>query len=191
MLKKNSTILILLFLFIGSLTSHAQRIAINNNLLFDAMGSLSAGVEVPLSKQFSVEAYGSIRPWKRGDISVHKHWSVQSQFRVWPCQVMNGFFFGPYAHYAQFNFGNRDLFFGLLKGLEPNRYEGWLVGGGIGGGYEYPLSRHWSVGAEIGIGYTYIKAKKYDCEVCGKQKDFDRYDYVGISRLGLSVIYVF
>ena len=188
---KNAFIFLLFLPFIGCLSSHAQHLAINNNLLFDAAGALSAGVEIPLSKKTSFETYGSIRPWKRGDFSVHKHWSVQTQFRLWPCQVMNGFFYGPYAHYSEFNLGNRDVCFGLLKGLEPNRYEGWLVGGGIGGGYEYALAKHWNIGAELGIGYTYINYKKYNCEVCGSLKDNDEYHYVGISRLGLSLIYVF
>lgn len=104
---------------------------------------------------------------------------------------MNGFFFGPYVHGGEFNLGNRDLCFGLLKGLKPTRYEGWLLGGGIGCGYEYPLAKHWNIGAEAGIGYTYIKYKKYNCEVCGSLKDDDKYHYVGLSRLGLSLIYVF
>ena len=104
---------------------------------------------------------------------------------------MNGFFFGPYCHVSEFNLGNHDLFFVWLDGLKPNRYEGWLVGGGIGGGYEYPIAMHWNIGAEIGLGYTYIHAKKYDCEVCGKKKANESYNYVGVSRLALSIIYVF
>lgn len=188
---RRKTIQLVIWLFATSLTAHAQRIGINNNALFDAVGALSAGVEVPLSGSTSVEAYGSIRPWKRGDYSVHKYWLVQGQFRIWPCQVMNGFFYGPYIHAGEFNLGNQEMVFGLLKGLKPHRYEGWLAGGGIGIGYEYALAKHWNVGAEVGAGYTYINYRKYNCEVCGSKKDDDVYHYVGISRLGLSVIYVF
>ena len=192
MLKRTITILFpFLFLLIGSTASYAQHLAVNNNLLFDAAGALSAGVEIPFSKKSSMDVYGSIRPWKRGDTSVHKHWTAQAQYRIWPCQVMNGFFYGPYCHVGEFNLGNHDLFLGLLNGLKPNRYEGWLVGGGIGCGYEYPIEKHWNIGAEIGIGYTYINAKKYDCEVCGRQRDEESYHYLGVSRLGLCIIYVF
>ena len=84
----------------GSLSSRAQHLALNKNVLFDLAGAMSAGVEIPLSKQTSFEAYGSLRPWKRGDLTVHKHWIVQTQFRLWPCQVMNGWFYGPYAHFG-------------------------------------------------------------------------------------------
>lgn len=191
-MKLKKALIVFLFLpFVGSLPSFGQHLAISNNLLFDAAGILSAGVEMPLSKKTSLEAYGGLRPWKRKETSVHKSWMVQTQYRIWPCQVMNGFFIGPYAHFSQFNFGNTDLCFGLLKGLKPNRYEGWLAGGGIGIGYEYALAKHWNLGADLGVGYTYIDYKKYDCEVCGILKDNDDYHYVGISKLGLSLIYVF
>lgn len=190
MLKK-PIILIFLLVITGSSSSYAQHIAISNNLLFDLMGTFSAGVEIPIPGSNTFEVYGSIRPWKRGDEEVHKHWTVQAQYRLWPCQVMNGFFWGPYVHGGQFNFGNEDLMFGLLKGLKPNRYEGWLLGGGVGVGYEYALAKHWNVGAEIGAGYTYINYKKYPCEICGSLKDKGAYHYIGISRLGLSIIYVF
>jgi hypothetical protein len=182
----------LAFLFsIGSVSSNAQRIGFSNNALFDAVGALSAGVEIASSKTTSFELYGSLRPWKRETNSVHKHWLVQAQYRIWPCQVMNGFFLGPYVHAGEFNFGNKELPFRLLKGLKPYRYEGWLAGVGIGVGYEYPLAKHWNIGAELGAGYTYIDYKKYNCEVCGSLKADEVYHYIGISKLGLSLIYLF
>jgi len=171
--------------------SYAQHFAVSNNALFDAAGAISAGIEVPCSNAASIELYGSFRPWKREERQGHKHWLAQAQYRLWPCQVMNGFFWGPYVHGGEFNLSNHDLCFGLLKGLKPNRYEGWLVGGGIGAGYEYALAKHWNLGAEIGAGYTYIRYKKYDCEVCGTEKGAETYNYFGVNRLGLSIIYVF
>lgn len=169
----------------------AQRVAVSNSLVFDVAGALSAGIEVPLSRATSIEAYGSLRPWKRGTQSVHKHWTVQAQLRFWPCQLMNGWYWGPYVHGGEFNVGNSNLFFGLLKTLEDYRYEGWLAGGGVGIGYEYALARHWNLGAEIGVGYTYIRYRKADCEVCAPRGDQESYHHFGPNRLGLSIIYVF
>ena len=169
----------------------AQNVAISNNLLFDLDGMLNLGIEMPYSKKTSLEVEVSFRPWKRSEDEVHKHWLVQAQYRIWPCQIMNGFFFGPYVHGGEFNLGNHDLPFGLLKGLKPNRYEGWLAGAGIGAGYEYALARHWNLGAELGVGYTYIDYKKYNCKVCGTLKENDVYHYFGLSRMSLSIIYVF
>ena len=132
-MTKKKTIFLLLLFISSSLPMSAQHLAINNNLLFDLTGAVSAGVEIPCLKSNTIELYGSIRPWKRDEQRVHKHWTVQAQYRLWPCQMMNGFFWGPYAHGGQFNLGNETLFFGLLKG-----YEGWFLGGGMGAGYEYP-----------------------------------------------------
>lgn len=189
---KKATSLLLSLLFVGSMTSYAQRLAINNNLVFDIDRSLSAGVEIPfVKKKTSIEIYGSIRPWKRGEESVHKHWLLQGQFRFWPCQVMNGFFFGPYVHGGEFNLGNHTMPFGLLNGLRSNRYEGWLLGAGFGVGYQLALAKHWNIGAEVGAGYTYINYQKTDCEVCGRLKKDDDYHYFGVSRLALSLIYIF
>lgn len=171
--------------------AQAQSVALSNNLVFDVAGALSAGVELPLSHATSLDLYGSLRPWKRGDVSVHKHWLVQAQLRLWPCQLMNGFYWGPYVHGGEFNVGNSNLFFGLLKPLESHRYEGWLAGGGIGIGYEYALARHWNLGAEIGVGYTYIRYRKADCEVCAPHDGEETYHHLGPNRLGLNIIYVF
>lgn len=191
MFRKTQLIALLTGLLAWTSSASAQRLAINNNILFDAAGALSAGVEIPHSAKSSIELYGSLRPWKRGEQSVHKHWTVQGQYRLWPCQLMNGVFYGPYVHGGEFNLGNHELCLGLLKGLKPDRYEGWFLGAGIGAGYEYPLSKHWNAGAEIGVGYTYIDYKRFNCEVCGKLKADDVYHYVGVSRLGLSLIYLF
>ena len=191
MYKRVPYLVCLIFLFIGSPSMYAQHVAISNNAIFDAAGLLSAGIEVPISKKTSLEVYGGIRPWKRNERSVHKSWVIQSQYRIWPCQMMNGFFWGPYAHLAAFNLGNQDLFFGIRIGKKDFRYEGWLVGAGMGVGYEYILAKHWSLSAEIGVGYTYIDRKAYYCEVCGGMRGEEAYHYFGPSKLGLSLIYVF
>ena len=181
----------LLFLIIGNLTTYAQHIAINNNLFFDVAGMLSAGIEIPCSKKTSIEVYGGIRPWKRKEQSVHKNWLIQTQYRIWPCQLMNGFFWGPYVHAGQYNIGNHDLIFGIHPGQKSFRYEGWLAGCGLGIGHEYALAKHWNIGAEVGVGYTYIDYKKYNCTICSNMKDKGGYNYIGVSKLALSLIYVF
>ena len=190
MIRAKVTFLILLW--VGILRpAQAQHVAIENNLLYDFAAMLSAGIEIPCSKYTSLEMYGSFRPWKRGETKVHKHWSFQGQYRIWPCQVMNSWFFGPYGHVAQFNIGKQDFFPFELKNVKDFRYEGWLAGAGIGIGYEYALSKHWNIAAEVGAGYTYINYKKYDCAKCGVLRDDDVYHYWGVSKLGLSIMYVF
>ena len=184
-------IILILFIASGSITANGQNIAVSNNAVFDLIGSFSAGIDIPVSNKNSVELYASIRPWKRSYKTVHKHFLGMAQYRIWPCQIMNGFFYGPYAMFAQYNMGNKDLFLGLLKGLKQNRYEGYLVGGGMGVGYQYAIANHFNIGVELGVGYVYCNYKKSDCEICGTYNGKDTYNYVGVSKLGLSLIYVF
>ena len=191
MMLKKTTLLLFFSFFIGTF-SYAQHIAVSNNLLFDLAGAFSAGVEIPLSNRTSVEAYGSIRPWKRSDDNVHKHWLVQAQYRIWPCQVMNGFFFGPYAHFGEYNLGNQTVLFGLLNGLKPYRYEGWLAGAGIGIGYEYALAKHWNMEFEIGAGAIYSISDSFECDVCNRPKDTGvKHLRPAITKAALSIVYVF
>jgi len=93
---------------------------------------------------------------------------------------MNGFFWGPYLHAAQYNIGDKGFPFTLFESMRNNRYQGWLIGGGIGVGYEYALAKHWNIGAEIGVGYTYLDYTKNACEVCGRQRDDTSHHYFGL-----------
>lgn len=185
------TFILYIILALACVSARAQRLAISNNLICDMMGSLSAGVEVPMSKRSSIDVYGCIRPWKRGVETVNKFWAIQGQYRFYTCQVMNGFYWGPYIHAGQYNIANKGIPFKFFTNLKQNRYEGWFIGGGIGVGYEYPLSKHWNIGAEIGAGYTYIDYKKSGCETCGRLLEDAGYNYWGISKLGISILYIF
>lgn len=185
--KKN---LLVLFVAMLCMKLSAQDLAVHNNIFWDVMGELSLGTEIALKPRTTVEIYGGVRPWKKTEDSVNKNWFVQGQYRFYTCQKYNGLYWGPYVHGGEFNMENADLPFGLLKGLKTSRYEGWFIGGGLGIGYEYPLSKHWNLGAEIGAGYTYIDYKKFDCGTCGNLDKKDKYHYIGISKFGLNLIYL-
>lgn len=182
--------LIVLTLFVAH-EAKAQDVAIHNNLYTDVMGDLSLGVELATKPRTTIEVYGSIRPWNGSASSVHKHWLVQGQYRFWTCQKYNGIYWGPFAHFGEYNISDTTLPLGFLKGLKDSRYEGWLAGTGIGGGYEYAISKHWNIGGEIGLGYTFIKYKKFDCGECGSLTDKGNYHYFGLSKLGVNIIYLF
>lgn len=169
----------------------AQSIAIHNNIVYDMAKSLSLGTEISLKPRTTLELYGSVRPWKETSSEINKHWLVQAQYRFYTCQKYNGFYWGPYIHGGEYNMENPDLPFGLLKGIGGARYEGWLVGGGLGIGYEFALAKHFNIGIEAGGGYTYLDFDKYNCGTCGFKTDEGSYNYWGVSKLGLNLIYLF
>ena len=180
-----------IFVLCGGINVNAQRIAIHNNLLFDLAGDLSLGVEFALKPRTTVEVYGIIRPWKESASSVNKHWAVQIQYRLWTCQKFNGFYWGPYLHAGEYNISNANLPFGVFKELKSNRCEGGMIGGGLGGGYQYAVSTHWNVGAELGLGYTFFRSRKFDCGVCSAYHGYDNYNYWLFTKGSVYISYIF
>ena len=189
--RMRGSLLACVFVLFCGANLNAQQMAIHNNILFDLAGDLSMGMEFALKPRTTVEVYGTIRPWKETESSVNKHWAMQAQYRLWTCQKFNGFYWGPYLHAGEYNISNASLPFGLLKGLKSHRYEGWMIGGGIGCGYQYAVSKHWNVGAELGLGYTYFRSKKFDCGVCSTFHGYDNYNYWLFTKGSVYISYIF
>lgn len=175
------------FLFLVTVISsaQAQKVAIKSNLLYDATTTINLGVEVGLSKKFTLDLSGNYNPWKLSSDAKLKHWLVQPELRYWLCERFNGHFFGLHAHYSDFNVGGIDF----IKKLEHNRFQGELYGAGIGYGYQWLLSNRWSIEAEIGVGWARINYDKFPCETCGKKLLSDKEDYFGVTKAALSIIY--
>ncbi len=72
-----------------------------------------------------------------------------------------------------------------------SRYQGWFAGGGFTYGYQYPLANHWNLEAEIGVGYAHVWYDQYPCSECGTKLSKGGTNYVGLTKLGLSIMYVF
>ena len=68
---------------------------------------------------------------------------------------------------------------------------GWYVGGGITYGYQWILGKHWNLEASVGFGYDYIQFKEYECGECGSFKRKDHTNYIGPTKLALSMLYLF
>ena len=115
---------------------------------------------------------------------------MQPEWRYWTCERFNGWFVGVHAHAGRFNAGNVSMPFNLFHTVKDNRYEGWFVGAGVGLGYQLPLSRRFSLEAEIGAGYAYVDYDKFACGKCGTRQHEGNTDYWGITRAGLSLVYV-
>ena len=187
--------LILLMLF-ASLSLSAQNWAVKTNLLSDATASVSLGVEAGLSPRWTVDVSGSFNGWTFHDNKKWKHWLVQPELRYWLCERFNGHFFGAHLLGGIYNLGNIDADFKWLGTdfgqLKEHRFEGWMVGAGIGYGYQWLLSRRWSLEAEIGLGYIYTRADKYECAHCGDKKENDEpHHYLGPTKAAVSLIYAF
>ena len=182
-----------LLVFAMALPASAQNVAVKTNALYWATTTPNIGVEVSVAKQHSLQLFYGLNPWKQsgGDQTSLRHWLLMPEYRYWFCESFNGWFVGAHLMGGQFNMGGVDLPFGLFPSLENRRSEGWYAGGGVTAGYQWVLSRHWNIEASLGVGYDYIKYDKFRCGECGERLKSGHTNYIGPTKLALSVMYVF
>lgn len=194
-------ILSLLLILLGITQVEAQ-LAVKSNLLYDATTTPNLGLEYAISQKSSINLVYGLNPWEfdsEKDAKMAKHWSVTPEYRWWLCSVFNGHFFGIHAMGGEFNASNISIPLpggfvageNLVKGVKDSRYQGGFAGGGITYGYQYILSRHWNLEAEIGVGYDYVWYDQYRCGDCGGKISHGHTNYVGITKLGVSFLYLF
>lgn len=184
-------------------SASAQEVAIKTNLLYDATTTPNIGIEIGLGGKSTLNLVYGINPWKfksdsHGDRFV-KHWILMPEYRWWTCTRMSGHFLGVHALGGQMNAANVDLpvpgaFFSginLRNAVKDSRYQGWYAGAGFTYGYQYMLSRHWNLEAEIGVGYAHLWYDQYPCGECGTRISKGQTNYLGLTKLGLSIMYVF
>lgn len=179
-----------------------DNVAIKTNLLYDATTTPNLGLEVGIGTKNSAQIFYGINPWSFGrgaERKYAKHWVVMPEYRWWTCTKFNGHFFGVHLLGGQFNASHINLpipgfFFGgdnLQSGIKELRYQGWMAGAGATYGYQWILSKHWNIEAELGIGYIHGWYDKYPCHDCGAKIDSGNTNYAGITKLGVSLLYIF
>lgn len=204
-MRRLKTLLLAAFALFGSTNFSCVRaqVAVKSNLLYDASTTPNVGMEVGLSRKTTAQVFYGLNPW-RFDSDSHgqrmaKHWVVMPEVRWWPCTKFNGHFIGVHGMGGQFNAANVDLpvpgrFFkgdNLTRELRSHSYEGHFLGAGFTYGYQWILSRHWNLEGEIGVGYNRVWYDKYECGECGPKLSSGKTNYAGLTKLGITLLYVF
>lgn len=184
---------IAILLLAGTHTSlNAQSAGLKTNFLhWGVMGSPNAAVEFSLSRKMTADIYGGANLWKFSPDRNIRHWMVQPELRYWFCETFNGHFIGLHGHGGQYNVGGWDIPVGRLAAFKDHRYQGYFYGAGLSYGYQWILSKHWNLEASIGGGYARIWYEQFPCAHCGAKISEGNYDYFGITRATLSLVYVF
>lgn len=203
MIPSGRVLFITLFLFFCSIAG-AQEFAIKTNLLYDATTTPNIGGEISVGKRSTISLVYGLNPWTFGKDSEKgrrrlRHWVIQPEYRWWTCTQFDGHFIGIHLLGGQMNAENVSIpfpgfFFGgdnIMAGLRHHRYEGWFAGGGFTYGYQWIIGKHWNVEAEIGAGYNYVNYKKFKCADCAGKIGQGHSNYMGITKLGLSILYLF
>lgn len=194
-------IIILSTLFLwGGVELKAQNIALKHNFAYDALLTPNLSLEATLSNKVTLDLQVGVNSFlyatdvQSSDYKVDKfsHWLVQPEIRYWQCEKFNGLFLGFHTLGGQYNIGKKNVPFILgTKGseIEKYRYEGWFAGCGIGLGYQFYLSKKLSLEAELGVGYAYVSYDRYDCFTCGTRSKTGYANYVGPTKMNLTVVY--
>lgn len=173
----------------------AQSVGIKTNLVNDAFLSPNIAVEAAVAPKWTVELLGELNLWKVNHRSM-KHAFLQPEARYWFCERFAGHFVGAHLIGGTYNFGNLDIDMKLFgtdyRKLRDSRYQGWAAGAGVAYGYAWPVSKHWNIEGEIGIGWLYTRYDRYPCDVCGTKIESNRaHNYFGLTKLSLSIVYLF
>lgn len=195
-------ILTILFLAFVTLSANCQ-LAVKTNLLCDATTTPNIGAELRVGSRSTINLVYGLNPFSyssktHGERKV-KHWVIMPEYRYWLCVPYNGHFIGAHLLGGQMNASNVSLpvpggFFGgdnLTKEVREHRYQGEFAGIGVTYGYQWNLAEHWNLEAEIGAGYGHVWYDKYSCEECEGRIKSGTTNYLGITKLGISLLYIF
>lgn len=172
------------------LSVSAQVVAVKSDVLSGLLTSPNLGVEVALSERYSAELSIHYNGFNVGGDKRWKHWFVQPEFRYWMCQPFGGHFFGVHALYGWYNVGGVKLPLGLLPEIREERYEGYFVGAGLSYGYHFILSPRWGLETSIGVGMVHTNYERFRCFHCGEQTGSGSRNYVGPTKVAVSLIYL-
>ncbi len=169
----------------------AQSNAVKTNALGWATTSANAAFETGLSNRTTLEIGASYNPWTFGENKKFRHLMLQPEFRRWNCERFIRGFWGVHLVGGIFNVGNVKLPFDAYPELKDYRYQGWFAGAGVSYGYDWYLSPRLNLEATAGAGYVYIDYKQYKCVKCGEKVGSDVKHYFGITKLAVSLVYLF
>lgn len=194
---------LLLFLLLGGMTygqsgdsfhwSIAQPplLGVKTNLLYDATMTANLGLEVRLSRRYTLDLPVSYNAWSLNEDKKWKHFLVQPELRRWlSCESFYGHFIGLHGIYIHYNVGGVKMPFGIGPEMETHRYQGDGYGAGLSYGYQWLLSSRWSLEASVGAGYARLVHDKYKCGACGEKVGAEKKHYIGPTKAALSLIYI-
>lgn len=165
-------------------------IALKTNLLYIATSSINLGGEFKILPQYTLDLSINYNPWTFSNNRKLKHILIQPELRYWLSSPYNKHFFGFHTLYAHYNMGGVKLPLGIFPSLRNNRYQGNLYGAGLAYGYQWYLGKQWNLETSIGLGYVYMDYNRYGCQTCDNLIESSHSHYWGVTKAGISIIYL-
>lgn len=178
----------------------AQSVAIKSNLLYDATATANLGVEFGVGERTTIDISGNYNAWytNKAENEKIRHWLIQPEFRYYTCEKMKGHFIGAHAIATEYNVNGSVWLLDVMKGasslsdltLDGARYQGYGYGGGLVYGYDWMLCSRLNLEFCVGAGYVYLDYDKYGADKCAAYQGSDTKNYWGITKLGISLVYL-
>lgn len=171
--------------------------SLRTNLVWLAASEPNLGLEIPLTRRFTIGANAGLKPWPRfipWDMEMvenTRHWrnfAIVPEFRFWPDRAYEGWFTGLDLVYTHFNVGNVKFPLGLYPAVRDHRLQGDFYGAGLFAGYSWWLGNHWRLEAEAGLAAGYADAGVYGCDHCSERIDTKK-GLTLVPKLGLNLAY--
>ncbi len=151
LVSRLKVIVILAMLCCGGMqVMNAQRLVGKTNLLYWCTGTINAGLEVRVSRHYTINLEGEINPLAFGDKSL-KHYAIQPEIRYWPTgRPQAKWFYG-----AMGTIGRKET---NLTGTNSHTD---TFGGGISGGYVFVLGQRLSLETSLALGAVYERGMEW------------------------------
>lgn len=165
--------------------------ALKFNLIMWAKGITNIAFEKKITENVTAEILLGIKPIRYDEKENSMSYVIQPEIKFWFLRSFKGFFIGYHTYYAHYGAG--DIIFPFLrKGVsENNRYAGYLYGMGASCGYYWPISKHWNLEAVAGAGYIHMAYDKTLLNNSMNKKGRFDYNYFGLTKAAINLIYTF
>jgi len=195
MLKRIIQLFLVLTLISLSAPLQAQDFGIKTNLLYWGTATPNIGAEMAIGQKSTIDLQMGYNPWNlNGSETNNKkiaHWAIQPEYRYWFCEKFMGHFVGAHPFYAEYNISGYKIPLLLESSAKNHRYKGNMYGVGVSYGYQLALSRYFNMEFTLGVGYARMNYDKYACTRCGDKLGNESRNYLGPTRVGVSLMYIF
>ncbi|MFR9501236.1 MAG: DUF3575 domain-containing protein [Rikenellaceae bacterium] len=167
------------------LESKKMLFALKTNLVAYIPFIFNIGVEVPLGDKFSLDVPLYYSPYTLIDSYSFRTLGIQPEFRYWFDKSMAGHFVGFHVMGGWYNMAwNSRSRFQDMDGNTP------VYGAGFSYGYAKSLKNdRWGIEFNAGLGYAHFHYDVFANEENGVLYKDDTFDYWGITRLSVNLIY--
>lgn len=180
----------MLFVLLVPSGAAAQRVALKNNLLYDAALTPNISLEFYLANRWTLEVGAGFNPFPLNDDIEHKwrHVLVNAEAKYWFCSVFERDFIAVNAGWTHFNVSGGMYPVGwIYPSVKDYRYQGDAVMAGISYGWHFIVSPHVSFELEAGVDGGYAWYDRFQCARCGSLIDSPR-QWFAVPKAGINLV---